>query len=166
MLIRDELPSDETAIAALIAAAFRDMPHSRQTEPFIMAALRRAGALTVSLVAEEGGHIVGQAAFSPIEIDGKPCDWHGLGPIAVAPERQRTGIGSALIEEGLGRLHRLGAGGCMLVGDPAYYRRFGFHNEPRLTLDGVPPEVFMILPLGKTIPEGKVAFHPAFAATA
>ena len=166
MLIRDELPTDETAIAALIAAAFRDVPVSHQTEPFIIAALRRAGALTVSLVAEEAGHIVGQAAFSPIEIDGKPSDWYGLGPISVAPERQRCGIGSALMEEGLGRLHGLGAGGCMLVGDPAWYRRFGFHNEPRLKLPGVPPEVFMILPLGKVVPDGKVAFHPAFAATA
>ena len=165
MLIRDEKPSDEAAIATLIAAAFRDVAVSRQTEPFIIAALRRAGALTVSLVAEEAGHIVGQAAFSPVEIDGRPSDWFGLGPIAVAPERQHRGIGSALIEEGLGRLHGLGAGGCMLVGDPAFYRRFGFHNEPRLTLDGVPAEVFMILPLGKVVPEGKVAFHAAFAAT-
>ena len=54
----------------------------------------------------------------------------------------------------------------MLVGDPAFYHRFGFHNDPRLTLEGVPPEVFMVLPLGKTVPEGAVAFHPAFAATA
>lgn len=166
MLIRDELPADEAAIATLIAAAFRDMPYSNQTEAFIMAALRRAGALAVSLVAEEAGAIVGQAAFSPVEIDGRPTDWYGLGPIAVVPERQRAGIGSALVEEGLGRLHRLSASGCVLVGDPAYYRRFGFHNDPRLTLDGVPPAVFMILPLGKTVPAGTVAFHPAFAATA
>jgi putative acetyltransferase len=166
MHIRDEMPSDEAAIESVIAAAFRDMPYSRQTETFIMAALRRAGALTLSLVAEDEGHICGQAAFSPVEIDGRPSDWYGAGPIAVAPEHQRQGIGSALMEEGLGRLHGLGAGGCMLVGDPAWYQRFGFRNEPRLTLAGVPPEVFMILPLGKTVPEGKVAFHPAFAATA
>ncbi len=166
MLIRDEAPSDEAAIETVIAAAFRDMPYSQQTETFIMAALRRADALAVSLVAEESGHIVGQAAFSPVKIDGQASDWYGCGPICVAPERQRSGIGSALMEEGLGRLHHLGAGGCMLVGDPAWYQRFGFHNEPRLTLEGVPPEVFMILPLGKAVPEGKVAFHPAFAATA
>ncbi len=166
MLIRDENPSDAAAIGELIAAAFRDMPYSRQTEPFIIAALRRAGALSVSLVAETDGQLVGQAAFSPVEIDGSPSHWYGLGPIAVAPGRQRAGIGSALIEEGLGRLHRLGAGGCMLVGDPAYYHRFGFRSEPRLTLEGVPPEAFMVLPLGKTVPAGRVAFHPAFAATA
>ncbi len=166
MHIRDEMPSDKAAIESVIAAAFRDMPYSRQTETFIMAALRRGGALTVSLVAEDEGHIVGQAAFSPVEIDGKPSDWYGAGPIAVAPERQRQGIGSALMEEGLGRLHDLGAGGCMLVGDPAWYPRFGFHNEPRLTLPGVPPEVFMILAFGKVVPAGEVAFHPAFAATA
>jgi putative acetyltransferase len=166
MHIRDEMPSDEAAIESVIEAAFRDMPYSQQTETFIMAALRRSGALTVSLVAEDAGHIVGQAAFSPVTIDGKPSDWYGAGPISVTPERQRRGIGSALMEEGLGRLHGLGAGGCMLVGDPAWYRRFGFHYEPRLTLPGVPPEVFMILPLGKVVPGGKVAFHPAFAATA
>ncbi len=166
MHIRDEMPSDQAAIEAVIAAAFRDMPYSQQTETFIMAALRRAGALTVSLVAEEDGHICGQAAFSPVEIDGAPSDWYGAGPIAVTPERQHCGIGSALMEEGLGRLHRLGGGGCMLVGDPAWYQRFGFHTEPRLTLEGVPPEVFMVLAFGKTIPAGTVAFHPAFAATA
>lgn len=166
MLIRDERPSDEVAISTLIAAAFSGKSYSRQTEQFVMAALRRSGALAISLIAEEAGRIVGQAAFSPIEIDGKPSDWYGLGPVAVAPERQRRGIGSALVEEGLGRLHALGAAGCMLVGDPAYYRRFGFRNEPSLTLEGVPPHVFMILPLGKAIPNGKVAFHRAFAATA
>ena len=166
MHIRDEMPSDETGIESVIAAAFRGAAYSQQTETFIMAALRRAGALTVSLVAEDEGHIVGQAAFSPLEIDGRPCDWYGLGPIAVAPERQRSGIGSALIEEGLGRLHALDAEGCMLVGDPAYYHRFGFRNEPCLTLKGIPPEVFMILPLGDVVPTGTVTFHPAFAATA
>jgi putative acetyltransferase len=166
MLIRDERPSDEAAIQAVIADAFRDMPFSNQTEVFIMPALRRAGALAVSLVADEAGHIVGQAAFSPVTIDGKPSDWYGLGPVAVAPEYQRTGIGSALITAGLARLRRLGAGGCMLVGHPAYYPRFGFRNEPRLTLEGVPPEVFMILPFGDAVPAGVVAFHPAFAATA
>lgn len=166
MLIRDEVPTDHAAISAVIAAAFRDMPYSQQTETYIIDALRRAGALTISLVAEEAGHIVGQVAFSPLEIDGRPSDWYGLGPIAVAPERQGCGIGSALMEEGLGRLHGLGAEGCMLVGDPAWYRRFGFRNEPRLTLPGVPAEVFLILPLGASIPEGTVAFHPAFMATA
>ena len=145
MHIRDEMPSDEAAIEAVIAAAFRDMPYSQQTETFIMAALRRAGALAVSLVAEEDGHIFGQAAFSPVEIDGKPSDWYGAGPIAVTPERQRQGIGSALMEEGLGRLHDL-APAAVLVGDPAWYQRFGFRTEPRLTLEGVPPEVFMASP--------------------
>ena len=166
MHIRDEMPSDVAAIEAVIAAAFRDMPYSRQTETFIMAALRRQGALALSLVAEDEGHIVGQAAFSPVEIAGQPSDWYGAGPIAVAPERQGAGIGSALMEEGLGRLHDLGAEGCMLVGDPSWYQRFGFRNEPRLTLEGVPADVFMILPFGAVVPAGPVAFHPAFAATA
>jgi putative acetyltransferase len=166
MLIRDERPCDEAAIQVVIADAFRDMPFSDQTEVFIMPALRRAGALALSLVAEEDGEIVGQAAFSPVTIDGKPGGWYGLGPIAVPPGRQRQGIGSALIAEGLARLRALGADGCLLVGHPDYYPRFGFRHEPQLTVPGVPPEAFMILPFGKVVPAGKVAFHPAFAATA
>ena len=162
--LRDERPGDEDAIAAVTRAAFEHHPHSRQTEAFIVAALRRAGAL--SLVAEEAdGRIVGHVAFSPVTVSDGSLGWYGLGPVSVAPELQRRGIGSALITQGLQRLRALGAHGCVLVGEPGYYARFGFRAEAALQLPGVPPEYFMSLPLGPTRASGTVVFHPAFEAT-
>ncbi|MBU2470362.1 MAG: N-acetyltransferase, partial [Proteobacteria bacterium] len=104
-------------------------------------------------------------AFSPVSIsDGSP-DWYGLGPVSVLPELHSQGIGSALIREGLARLEKTGAQGCALVGDPAYYPRFGFKNHPELVHEGVPPEVFMVLPFGDAMPKGQVEFHQGFWAT-
>lgn len=91
--------------------------------------------------------------------------WYGVGPLSVAPGRQRRGIGARLVQAGLERLRTLGAQGCALVGDPAYYGRFGFANDPALVLEGVPPEYFMTLRLGDAPARGKVVFHAAFAAT-
>jgi len=166
MIIRDEVASDADAIDTVTIAAFHDHPYSRQTEHFIVRALRRAGALTLSLVAEIEGRIVGHAAFSPVAMsDGTP-DWYGLGPISVLPECQSRGIGSALLIEGLSRLKDIGAQGCVLVGDPRYYVRFGFRNPPGLVHEGVPPEVFLALPFDSHLPQGQVFFHRAFQATA
>lgn len=166
MHIREENPSDADAITHVTLAAFHDHPFSRQTEQFIILALRKAGALTVSLVAEMEGRIVGHVAFSPVTMgDGTP-DWCGVGPLSVLPECQKKGIGSALMIEGLNRLRALGAQGCVLVGDPRYYERFGFRNEPALVLDGVPPDVFLALPFGSHPPQGQVIFHQAFQASA
>ena len=97
MEIRDERPGDEDAIHALTAEAFRPMPYSSGTEPAIIRALRASGALTLSLVAVEDGAIVGHVAFSPVAIDGQDEGWFGLGPISVSADRQRQGIGRALI---------------------------------------------------------------------
>lgn len=166
MNIREETASDADAITDVTMAAFRDHPYSRQTEQFIVQALRKAGALTLSLVAEIDGRIVGHAAFSPVTMsDGTP-DWYGVGPLSVLPAHQRQGIGSALMNEGLSRLRNRGAMGCALVGDPHYYTRFGFRNPPALVHEGVPPEVFLALPFHGRVPEGRVIFHPAFHATA
>lgn len=166
MQIREERASDGEAIAQVTAAAFRDHPHSRQTEPFIVQALREAGALALSLVAEVDGRIVGHAAFSPVEISDGAAGWYGLGPISVLPERQRQGIGGALLGQGLARLKERGAQGCVLVGDPGFYARFGFRNHPGLTHDGAPQEVFLALPFHGRVPRGRTTFHPAFEATA
>lgn len=170
LAIRPEAPADEAAIEAVTRAAFLVHPHSRQTEQFIIRELRAAGALSVSLVAEEGsrvvGRIVGHIAFSPVRLaDGTP-GWQGMGPVSVAPDRQRRGIGSALVEAGLARLRELGAQGCLLVGDPAFYGRFGFAQATGLELEGVPAEVFLALSFGPSLPTGRVDFHPAFAAEA
>jgi putative acetyltransferase len=166
IIIRPEIPADIDPIDALTRTAFRDHPHSRQTEQFIVLALRTAGALAVSLVAAEDGQVVGHIAFSPVSIADGAAGWYGIGPLSVAPERQRRGIGSRLVQVGLERLRALGAQGCVLVGEPAYYGRFGFANDPALVLEGVPPEYFLALRLGDAPAGGAVVFHPAFAATA
>jgi putative acetyltransferase len=164
VLIRSETSADAGAIAEVTVAAFKTLAISEQTERFIIAALRAADALTVSLVAEVDGRVVGHVAFSPVTIsDGCP-GWYGLGPVSVLPEWQRRGIGTSLIQEGISRLKVLGAQGCCLVGHPEYYRRFGFQNIPGLVCEGVPEEVFFALPLDGHVPQGIVEFHVGFTA--
>ena len=164
VLIRSETSADVSAIAEVTVAAFKTLAISNHTEQFIISALRTAKALTVSLVADVDGRVVGHVAFSPATIsDGCP-NWYGLGPVSVLPECQRRGIGSALIQEGISRLKALGAQGCCLVGHPEYYRRFGFENNPGLVCEGVPEEVFFALSLDGHIPQGIVEFHPGFTA--
>jgi putative acetyltransferase len=162
MIIRDESEADHAAITALIDAAFRDRPYSDGSEAAIVSRLREAGALTLSLVAEEDGGIAGHIAFSPVTIGENQQSWHGLGPVAVSLARQKRGIGSRLINEGLARLRVLDSRGCVLAGDPAYYSRFGFRNHPQLVYRGVPPEYFMALSFGGPIPAGNVQYHAAF----
>jgi putative acetyltransferase len=162
MQIRPERPDDATTIHALTDAAFKGMPFSDDTEARVIDALRAAGALTLSLVAMLDGEIAGHVAFSPVTINGEAGDWYGLGPVSVWPDRQRSGIGQTLIREGLRRLQSMGAGGCVLLGDPAYYARFGFENEPDLRHAGAPQWAFQCLTLNGARPCGEVAFHPAF----
>jgi len=162
--IRPESPVDVPAIFAVTEAAFRTAAHSAGTEQFIVNALRRAGALTVSLVAELDGSLIGHVAVSPVTVSDGTAGWYGLGPISVLPQHQRSGVGSQLMRAALQALRDGGAAGCMLVGDPAYYRRFGFRAEPGLTYPGVPPEYFMVVPLGGHVPTGVVTFHEAFTA--
>lgn len=166
MIIRQETPFDFDAIRHVEIQAFANHPFSRQTEHLIVDALRDAGALSLSLVADDGGSVVGHVAFSRVLIDGAEVGWYTLGPIGVLPDRQKQGIGSRLIDEGIKALRNLGANGCCLVGEPNYYRRFGFRNTPDLGIPGVPPEYFMCLPLSGEIPRGSVALHPAFFVTA
>jgi putative acetyltransferase len=164
VLVRSETSADVSAIAEVTVAAFRTLAISNHTEQFIIAALRAAKALTVSLVAEVDGRLVGHIAFSPVTIsDGSP-NWYGLGPVSVLPECQRKGIGSALIREGISRLKGLGARGCCLVGHPGYYKRFGFQNTRGLVHEGVPEEVFFALSFDGRIPQGIVEFHAGFRA--
>ena len=146
-------------------AAFTDVEVSNHTEQFVVEALRAAGALTVSLVAEVDGQVVGHLALSPVTMSDGTADWYGLGPVSVVPDHQGQGIGAALIEEGLARLRALGANGCCLVGHPGYYRRFGFENCTELVHEAVPQEVFFVLPFDGSVPRGFVFFHEAFAAT-
>ncbi len=163
IIIRKEIESDVTAISEITRAAFENHPYSHQTEEFIINALREADALTLSLVAETGKKVVGHIAFSPVTIsDGSP-GWYGLGPVSVLPELQKQGIGKSLIREGLSLLRSWGAKGCVLVGDPGYYERFGFRSFPDLVIDGVPQENVLALPFEESKTSGAVVFHDGFA---
>jgi len=164
IIIRNEIESDVEAISEITKAAFENCPHGNHTEQFIINALRDANALTISLVAEAGKKVVGHIAFSPVTISDGSLGWYGLGPISVLPELQRQGIGKSLMHEGLSSLKALGAKGCVLVGDPGYYERFGFRNLPDLVLDGVPQEYFLALPFEESKTSGTVIFHEGFAA--
>lgn len=91
--------------------------------------------------------------------------WFGLGPISVLPAWQRQGVGSALMRAALEALRELGAVGCVVVGEPAYYGRFGFQAEPGLVYPEVPQEYFMAIPFDETpVPQGDVAYHAGFHA--
>ena len=164
ILIRNETHSDVCAITEVTIAAFKTLAISNHTEQFIIDALRAAKALTVSLVAEMDGRVIGHIAFSPATIsDGTP-NWYGLGPVSVLPAYQRQGIGKALIQEGLSRLKDMNAQGCCLVGHPDYYRKFGFKNMPGLVQEEVPQDVFFALSFDGHTPQGTVAFHEGFKA--
>ncbi len=162
--IRDETPADAPAIGALTTRAFRNAPHASGSEAAIIDALRADAALTLSLLAVEGGEIIGHVAFSPLVIDSAQQGWFGLGPISVHPAWQGHGIGRALVETGLDRLRDLGAAGCALLGDPALYCRFGFRNDPALFYADVPPPWFQRLVFHGPAPTGRARFHPAFEA--
>ena len=164
MPIRAECSDDTNAIRLLTEAAFKDAPHTRHTEARIVEALRAAGALTVSLVAVENEVIVGHVAFSPVTISDGTRDWFGLGPVSVTPGRQGEGIGQALIREGLRRLEAAGAAGCVVLGEPAYYGRFGFTYDPDLVYGEVPAGYFLRLALGGVPPKGEVTYHAGFDA--
>lgn len=162
MIIRDERKEDIAAIRDLTTSAFTGAPHSDGTEAAIIDGLRANGALAISLVAERNDAIVGHIAFSPVSVSDGATNWFGLGPVSVDPSLQGQGIGRLLIERGLDRLKELGAGGCVLLGEPAYYERFGFRHHETLSFPGPPPEYFMALALHGPVPSGIVRYDKAF----
>lgn len=161
--IRSEEPQDREAIRRVNVAAFADHQFSRQTEHLIIEALRAADALDVSLIADLDGEVVGHIAFSRAQIGDTESGWFLLGPVAVLPDHQARGIGRELVEAGLGALRSRGAGGCVLVGDPAFYTRFGFTQIPGVTWAGVPAENVLCLRISGPAPAGEVTCHPAFS---
>jgi len=163
-IIRDETYADVTAITEVTAAAFKSLEISGHTEQFIIEALRADNALSISLVAEIDGRVLGHIAFSPLTISDGTQNWYGLGPVSVLPDFQRQGLGKALIQEGLSRLKDMNARGCCLVGHPDYYRKFGFKNVSDLVCEGIPQEVFFALSFDGHMPYGEVTFHEAFKA--
>ena len=164
IIIRNEIDADVDAITEVTVAAFRTLEISSHTEQFIVEALRANNALTLSLIAEADGHVVGHVAFSPVTISDGTQNWYGLGPVSVLPEHQHKGIGKSLIREGISRLKDLNAKGCCLVGHPDYYRKLGFKNVSGLVHEGVPQEVFLAMSFDGQIPQGTVNFHDGFKA--
>lgn len=163
--VRHEHPADIGAIFELTRRAFLTAPHTSGTEQFIVNALRNSGQLALSLVATDGDTLVGHVAFSPVTLSSGESGWYGVGPISVLPDRQRQGIGSRLMRRGMAALQALGASGCVLVGDPAYYARFGFSPCPVLTLPNVPAAYFLVHSFSPSMPAGTVTFSAAFEAT-
>lgn len=163
MIVRPEAPGDHAAIRDVNVAAFLHHPFSQQTEHLIVEALREAGSLEVSLVAVVDETVAGHIAFSGASIGETPPSWYLLGPVAVLPDHQGQGIGRALIESGLAVLRSRGAAGCVLVGDPAFYRRFGFRRHDGVTWARVPDENVLCLVMSGEPPSGEVLYHPAFS---
>jgi putative acetyltransferase len=163
--IRNETAADVSAIEGVTIAAFLNAPHTGHTEHFIVNALRKAAKLTLSLVADANGTIVGHVAVSPVSISDGTSGWFGLGPISVAPEHQGRGVGSRLMREALRILREQGAAGCVLLGEPEFYSRFGFRADPTLILPDVPAEYFQAISFDSSRPHGVVSYHAAFNAT-
>lgn len=168
IFIRPETDRDVPAIEQVTSAAFMNAEHTDHNEQFIVRSLRKANHLSISLVAEdEVTHtIVGHVAISPVNITDGSENWYGLGPISVLPHYQGKGVGSLLIERGLADLQSRRAAGCVVLGSPTYYTRFGFKADPSLQLSGVPSEYFMALTWRKPAPTGTVSYHKAFEASA
>ena len=164
--IRNENNGDINAIEKVTIEAFLNAPHTDYTEQYIVRELRDSGVLSVSLIAENQGEIVGHVAISPVTISDGAKGWFGLGPISVSPNIQRSGIGTKLMLSVLEVLKNSGASGCVLLGDPAYYSRFGFKPESCIVYPDVPPEYFQAIQFSGLLPNGTVTYHEAFNAKA
>jgi predicted N-acetyltransferase YhbS len=164
MKIRFEEATDAGSIRTVIREAFAQAIHRIGTEPLIVDKLRESGALTVSLVAVEGARIIGHVAVSPVVAPKASGTWFGLGPVSVHPSCQGQGVGSALINEALEHLRLSGASGCVVLGEPEYYRRFGFQHDPKVSYREVPPPYFQVLSFGGDQAAGPVEYDAAFDA--
>jgi putative acetyltransferase len=164
MIIREERQGDAERIRAVNLAAFET-----STEADLVDALRRQATPLVSLVAEDDANVVGHILFSPVTLASDPgLILMGLAPMAVVPSRQRQGVGSTLVREGLQRCRRLDVAAVVVLGHPEYYPRFGFLPAVRLSLRSeydVPEEVFMVRELRDGVfrgLSGTIRYHPVF----
>ena len=162
LVIRKEVKADIQFISDITRGAFQDNPHRNNAEHLIINALREDGALTVSLVAEVHGQVIGHVAFSPVMISDGTQGWYGLGPMAVLPAFHGQGVGSALARNGLEEIRAMGAKGCVVLGDPDFFGRFGFVVNPNLVFEDAPLEHCLSLLLNGDWPRGKVIYHEAF----
>ena len=164
MKIRPEIESDRNTVYAINVAAFES-----NGEADLVDRLRDQADFFISLVAEQGGEIVGHIMFSPAMLPANPdTPAIGLGPMAVTPANQGQGIGSALVRAGLEQCRQQGFQAAFVLGHPHYYPRFGFVPASRFGIESVyevPDEVFMameLLPGSLTDKAGEMHYHPAF----
>jgi putative acetyltransferase len=162
VLIRPEIPADETRIRDVTERAFAGRSYSSGNEQDIVDSLRTNHALAISLVADCDGRVLGHVAFSPASPEDGTRGWYTLGPVSVVPEVQRRGIGRALITAGIAKLREEGASGCIVLGDTGYYSRFGFIEAPDQAPIAELKEHFMILSFGSHVPAGVINFHTVF----
>jgi len=165
MPIRAERDNDRDAVHAVNVSAFET-----PSEANLVDTLREQAQPVVSIVAEENGKVVGHIMFSAVSLSGYPdLKMMGLAPMAVVPEHQRQGIGSALVRAGLEQCRQLGSTAVVVLGHPGYYPRFGFSPSSRFGIDSeyeVPEEVFMAIelqPEALSATTGRVKYHAAFS---
>jgi len=164
VVIREERQGDAERIRGVNVAAFE-----RSTEADLVDALRRQATPLVSLVAEEEVNVIGHILFSPVTLASDPgLILMGLAPMAVLPSRQRQGVGSTLVHDGLERCRQLDVAAVVVLGHPEYYPRFGFVPAVRLSLRSeydVPDEAFMVRELRERVFKGlsgMIRYHPVF----
>lgn len=164
MLIRAEKENDRDAVYTVNESAFET-----PSEADLVDTLREQAQPLISLVAEDHGKVVGHIMFSPVSLPQYPdLKVIGLAPMAVAPQHQRKGIGSALVRAGLEQCKQLGFVAVVVLGHPEYYHRFGFSPSSRFGINSeyeVPEDVFMAIELQPAALHGKAAtvkYHAAF----
>ncbi|GGB31173.1 N-acetyltransferase [Oceanisphaera marina] len=160
LICRTERPGDGDEIDEVVYTAF-----GREDEADLVWDLREQGAISLSQVAEYEGAIIGHLAMSPVLINGEDIGWLGLAPVSVWPDCQRQGVATAMIHAALDSANELDWAGVVVLGDPAFYRRFGFKPAQELDLKCTYPnagEHFMALALKQPAPTGLVTYHPAF----
>lgn len=163
--VREADHGDEAFIEVVVERAFAKEALASGREAEIVRELRAKRRVRMIMVAEDGpGQLVGVLVLSPVRMENQATGWFGLGPVAVVPEWQRRGVGSAMIGATMATLHMEHANGCVVLGEPKFYERFGFRRLPNLTLPGTPEGYFLALPFDGTTPEGRVRYHAAFGA--
>lgn len=160
MDIRPETPGDYDTIFRLTQKAFEPMPFSEGKEAQCVKRLREDGDLTLSFVASEDTELVGHIAFSPVFLDEIGNGWYALGPVSVWPHLQGRGIGKALVDHGLMKLKEMEANGCILIGDPKYYSRFGFVGDGRIAYRNLPKEIVQWISFNGDQPSGILKYSP------
>ncbi len=165
MLIRTEAPADILVIDRLLKQTFET-----EAEANLVMALRENGKLTLSLVAcNDEGEVVGHAMFSPVTLEGEDLNWQGLAPLAVREDYRKQGIAERMVREGIESLRDFGYPACVVLGDPAYYSRFGFiaseQHEFRCEWE-VPAGAFQVLAIAEQEFAGRsglIEYSPEFA---